>query len=134
VAELDQQGLEVERQGGVSESADLLTLLFEEEGIQPVQSSEVEVDLFARAVIDTSGRDHVPVSVATDGLRGEDHAGGEIIDTLHMPFVITEGGGDTNIIDTCTTEGESLTKADHPRRERSTGTGAKEYLNHQTLV
>jgi hypothetical protein len=75
VAELDQQSLEVECQGGVSESADLLTLLFEEEGIRPVQSSEVEEDLLARAVENTPGGGHLPIEMAPHRAGRQDHEG-----------------------------------------------------------
>ena len=59
-----------------------MALVLEGELVQLVKPSEVEMDVFPRSVIDTSGGDHVPVAMATNGLGREDHGEYRIIDTV----------------------------------------------------
>ncbi len=55
MAELGEQRIEPENEDRVAERAHLLTLLFDGGGIETVEAAEVEMDPFARSVIDTSG-------------------------------------------------------------------------------
>ena len=120
MAELGEKGIELEGKDRAAEGTDLLALPLDRGRVELVESSEVEPDLLSGAVIDTPGSDHVPVSSATDGLRGEDHGEGGIIDTLHIPFYPTEETWGLTIIDTGSTQEGPLTKVDHTRDERTT--------------
>ena len=97
MSQTDQQRVELEGQDRVAEGAYLSALLFESDRVEAIEAPEVEMDLLAGAVIDTSGGDHIPVAMAADGLRGEDHVGRRIIDTVLIGCVPTDRMGPLNL-------------------------------------